>query len=153
LPAKNESVVFSADSRWAASYRGNGRSVKVWDAATGREAFELAGHMGSVDCAAFSPQGTHLATGSWDTTALIWKLVGRFRRPAVALPAEERDALWEALADVDPAKAQRALGLLADAGSSGVTFLIERLKPARPDPEVTTRARELIAALDSDRFE
>jgi hypothetical protein len=92
------------------------------------------------------------AAGSWDSTVLVWELAGRLRRHAVALPAEGRDKLWENLADADPAKAQRAMALVADAGS-GVAFLEGRLKPARSDPARTKQIARLIADLDSDTFE
>jgi WD40 repeat protein len=64
---KTHSVAFSTDSRWVASY-GDTWRMKVWDAAMGRAALDLAGHTGSVDSAAFSPVGACLAMGSWDSS-------------------------------------------------------------------------------------
>jgi RNA polymerase sigma factor (sigma-70 family) len=152
LPAKMAFVAFSANSRWIASYGHAGR-VKVWDAATGREALELAGHTGWVDGAAFSPLGTRLATGSWDSTVLVWELASRLRCQQVNLPAEGRDKLWKDLGDADPARAQRVMSLLTEAASGGVAFLAERLKPARPDPGLAKRFAKRIEELDSDDFE
>jgi len=45
----------------------------IWDAGTGRE-LTLLQHDGPVVSLAFSPDGTRLATGSYDTLARIWDL-------------------------------------------------------------------------------
>ena len=44
----------------------------VWDARTGAELLALTGHTDSVLCAAFSPDGTRIVTGSADGTAKVW---------------------------------------------------------------------------------
>jgi WD40 repeat protein len=46
--------------------------VHVWDAATGKEVLSLRGHDGPVMAAAFSPDGTRVATASEDGTAKVW---------------------------------------------------------------------------------
>jgi WD40 repeat protein len=64
-------VAFSPDGTRLAGVRGGptdpeagpaGAEVKVWDAATGREVLTLRGHTGEVISAAFSPDGTRLAS-------------------------------------------------------------------------------------------
>jgi WD40 repeat protein len=52
------------------------RTVKVWDAAGGRERLTLAGHMGAVFAASWSPDGARLATGSGDGTTKVWDAAG-----------------------------------------------------------------------------
>jgi WD40 repeat protein len=47
------------------------------DPPTGKESrprplLVLRGHSSSVSCVQFSPSGKHLATGSWDTTVVLW---------------------------------------------------------------------------------
>lgn len=50
------------------------RRVSLWGTADGQLRRVLEGHLGPVTCAGFSPDGQLLATGSADTTVLIWRL-------------------------------------------------------------------------------
>jgi WD40 repeat protein len=64
-------VAFSPDGHRLATTSGDG-IARIWDAASGRQIFNLTGHSGGVDGVAFSPDGHHLATSSWDGTVKIW---------------------------------------------------------------------------------
>lgn len=68
-------LVFSPDSQLlaGAGFRSD-RTVRVWDVASGKELRRFAGHEGAVQTLAFSPDGQRLASGSEDTTILIWDL-------------------------------------------------------------------------------
>ena len=46
----------------------------IWDLSTGKAVHQIRGHVGAVTALDFSPNGDLLATGSRDTTALIWNL-------------------------------------------------------------------------------
>src|SRR5262249_24070985 len=46
--------------------------VHIWDLLTGRKVAALPGHRAFVTALAFSPDGRRLASGSADTTALVW---------------------------------------------------------------------------------
>ena len=65
------SVAFSPDGTTIAS-GSRDRSVRIWDAATGRQLRELKGHGDEVESVAFSPDGTTIASGSRDRSVRIW---------------------------------------------------------------------------------
>jgi WD40 repeat protein len=82
LPARTEPgkyaefarVTFSPDGeRLAAS---DGRTVRVWNAATGQEILTLPSLEGFVTRMAYSPDGSRLAAASLDGKVLVWDAVG-----------------------------------------------------------------------------
>jgi WD40 repeat protein/tRNA A-37 threonylcarbamoyl transferase component Bud32 len=50
----------------------DGSTVRVCDAATGKELFTLGKHPSLVNCVAYSPDGRRLASGSLDGTVKVW---------------------------------------------------------------------------------
>jgi WD40 repeat protein len=130
-----------------------GGKFHVWDAFSGRELASPQGHVVRVSCLAFSLDGKMLATGSPDTTVLVWDLNRIAKRPARNRPPlspKELSGLWEALANADAAQAYRALGDLVEAGDEVEPFLKTALgNGATPD---AAKIRRLIVDLDSFRF-
>ncbi|KKA29061.1 hypothetical protein TD95_002194, partial [Thielaviopsis punctulata] len=51
--------------------------VHIWSVQTGQLLDRMAGHEGPVSALAFTPDGSHLVSGSWDRTARIWSIFGR----------------------------------------------------------------------------
>jgi hypothetical protein len=121
--------------------------------ATGKVRLRLRGHRGILATLAFSPDGRTLATGSWDTTALLWDLTGRVRpQPPADMAASERGvpALWADLADADAGRAFRSLWALTAVPGQAVPFLGARLRPVvAPDER---RVARLITGLANDQF-
>jgi len=65
------SVAFSPDGSRIASGSYD-RTVKIWDAKSGKEIRTLEGHSSWVNSVAFSPDGSRIASGSHDRTVKIW---------------------------------------------------------------------------------
>ena len=51
--------------------------IHIWSVQTGQLLDQLAGHEGPVSSLAFSADGSHLVSGSWDHTVRIWSVFGR----------------------------------------------------------------------------
>lgn len=51
---------------------GGDKTIRLWEAATGKERRHFEGHQGNVNSIAFSSDGTRLVSASDDTTALMW---------------------------------------------------------------------------------
>ena len=70
-PGRVLSVAFSPDGKWLASGSAD-HNVRIWDAVTKRELFQLKGHSDLVTSVSFSPDGKVLASGSWDHSVKLW---------------------------------------------------------------------------------
>jgi WD40 repeat protein len=132
-------AVFDEDS-------GDGR-VTLWEVSTGAVRREFTGHRGAVSALAFAPDGKVLATGSADTTVLLWSLEGA----GEALTDKEQAALWDDLGSSDGKEAYRALLRLAAAPRESVPLLRRHVQPVARGPDSAALLR-LIGELDSDDF-
>lgn len=128
------------------------RQIHLWDLTAEKEIQVLKGHKGAINSLAFSPDGKLLASGSDDTTVLLWDAT-RFQttRPAeVPLRPEQTESLWTDLGDKDAIKAYRAIRTLAAAPKASVAFLKRHLHPVvLADAQQVTR---LLTDLDSEQF-
>jgi hypothetical protein len=81
------SAAFSPDGAYVVTGSYD-KTAKIWDASTGAEKRNLAGHSDGVFSAAFSPDGAYVVTGSGDSTAKIWFLgtITGFDVPAPTSP-------------------------------------------------------------------
>jgi hypothetical protein len=128
--------------------------VRAWEVDGGKEVGRFPGHDGRVETVSFSANGKCVATGSADTTVLLWDAAALRKdmpeRAAAELPDGMTDTLWADLAGEDASKALKAVLGLAGDPKRAVPVLAERLKPAAPiDPQ---KLGQWVADLESDRF-
>jgi WD40 repeat protein len=67
------SVAYSADGKHVLS-GGEDKTLKLWDAATGKEVRTFTGHRGGVTSVAFNPDGNTALSGSSDSTLRLWEV-------------------------------------------------------------------------------
>jgi RNA polymerase sigma factor (sigma-70 family) len=125
-------------------------SIWLFDLASNRPSAKLFGHESLVNALKFSPDSRMLASGSSDTTILLWDVAGLDPgTPSAPLTPGQRAACWNDLAG-DAGRAYDALWkLVNDTGS--VELFREKVKPA-PAPADAKLVGQLLADLDSDRF-
>jgi WD40 repeat protein len=68
----NYAIALSPDGRWLV---GGHEEIKIWEIETGKVVASLKGHKAAIMCAAFSPDGKTLATGSVDRSVKLWNLL------------------------------------------------------------------------------
>jgi RNA polymerase sigma factor (sigma-70 family) len=143
--------VFSPDGRLLAVPAAE--VLEVFDTATGKQLARFEGHQGQIGSVAFAPDGRTVATGSADTTALVWDVEG-LRQKATPQPrvldAADVEARWSDLESGDARKAAAAINALVASPEQAVAFLKTRLKPAAA--VATETIDKLIAQLDSADF-
>jgi hypothetical protein len=145
-------LVMSADGRTLA-FPGRDGSVGLVELTTAQPRRTFAGRQGGVTCLAFSPDGKTLASGSQDSTILIWDLTAPAlgeKRPRGPLTAKELEALWTDLGSDNAGKAYRAVLTLTAFPRQAVSFLKKQAPPVQPaDAKQIDR---LIADLGSKKF-
>jgi RNA polymerase sigma factor (sigma-70 family) len=145
-------VTFSPDGRTLACGGYGNPFIHLWEVTSRKKRAVLRGHGGAVLSLAFSADGRRLVSGSMDTTALVWDLVGRDEEGPLPteLSAARQEALWKDLASTDAMRAYHAVRALAAAPPSALQLLRQRLHPfaaLRPG-----QVEHWIDDLDSERF-
>jgi hypothetical protein len=145
---------FSPDGRMLLTTDGDG-GVHLREVATGKERRRLAGHLAcEVAAAALSDDGRLLASGGYDSQALVWDLTGRTPdgrwRTGHADPGQLR-GWWDALAGAEAGAAYTAAWGLASDPDGATALLGKQLRPVMPGDAV--RVKSLVEELDHEDFD
>lgn len=149
-------MLASTGNPWAEGGPGRASNyIQIWEVATGRERCRFRSPDEGKMSLAFSPDMQSLASGSLDTTVLLWNLTGyqakHGKLAPVQLAARDLDRLWNVLKGDDAPGAYRAIWMLALAPKKALPFMSKHLHPAAAaDAE---RMKHLIRDLADERFE
>jgi WD40 repeat protein len=115
-------------------------AIRIIEAATGNILRDVPAHEEAVTTLALSPDGKTLASGSADTTVLLWDMAEILRPADIAkkvIGAEQLEAWWKDLAAPSGTKAFEAINQLAAAPLQAAPFLKGKLRPmGHVDPKV-----------------
>jgi WD40 repeat protein len=157
VPQPSCSLIFSADGWGLFTGHGGrwpprGKSIRAWELLTGKEVHHFLDRpWNAILSLALTADGGRLASGSADSTILIWDISSLFQ-PAKQLPLSgaELKQLWSHLGDRDARRAYRSMYRLAGSPDESVPFLLKELQALVPPS--TARLQMLIAHLDDEAF-
>src|SRR5207253_9809005 len=89
-------------------------TLRLWEVPTGRERGRIAGHEAPVFSVDFAPAGNRLLAAASNDAVYVWDVYATVK-PQLAgakLSKEDRDKLWQRLADADSTVAFQAMGEL-----------------------------------------
>jgi WD40 repeat protein len=179
IDGNSQIAVLSPDATVLACASSQKRSgeIELWDTAAGKRFATLTGHASLVSALAFSADGNWLASGSYDTTVLLWDvgqqrlehllgelLAGRGDARQLAAFPRRAVARLTALLRQCAASESRALPLIRDLDDDDfavrekasqqleklgaeAAFALQRALKGRPSAEVQARARRLLSKM------
>ena len=148
-----DALAFAPDGRTLASGGQHDDVVHIWEVCTGGERYRHIGHQGQLDCAAYSPNGKLLATGSMDTTVLIWnaKKRSQINPPTKPWTKKKLQSIWSDLASENAQTGYRAIQALLNNPAQAMPLLQKHLQPIPTPSEKHVLLH--IKNLDSENFQ
>jgi WD40 repeat protein len=144
-------LCFSPDGRWLASVNPQERFARLHNS-LGQEVHRFIGHEDNLSCLAFTADSSRLATGSADTTILLWD-VGSLRagqRQQQPVTSDQAKSAWNELRNPNAKTAYESMEVLSNAPAESLPLLRERLKPL-PTPD-WKQVERWLASLSGDVF-
>jgi WD40 repeat protein len=94
-------IAWSPDGRMLAT-PSRDKTIRLWDAETGKLLDKLEGHEGGVNSVAFDPKGLMLASGSNDGTAKLWDIAGGKQLLTLSGGDYTSNSVWSVAIDTSP---------------------------------------------------
>jgi WD40 repeat protein len=137
-------LAFSPDGKWIVS-AADDLSVRVWEAATGKQVARFEGHDSAPSQVAVAPDGRSAFSAGGDGFVCQWDL-----EPKPSLPTKQQADLWAATAGLDPAIGVPASWALVTRSDESRKLVAAKLLPI--DAAIGKQALKWLADLDAPEF-
>jgi RNA polymerase sigma factor (sigma-70 family) len=149
-------LAFAGDGKSLAALTTDGQTVQVWELQGHTAVCQVNSRGGALTLVAMAPDGKALAAASADGKAvLLWRVAARqvaHKGPAVEVAGKELAALWQDLANADPAKQDAAWQKLGAAGDGALDFLRQQVRQVVVTAVDLKHLERLVAELDAEKF-
>jgi WD40 repeat protein len=123
--------------------------LEIWELASGQKRDQFRGHAAGITCLAFSPDSATVATGSIDTTVLLWDIAGKNAKLA-PFAETEIPAAWTSLAG-NPTNLSLTMRRLSKSPAT-LAFFKQHFQPAKQVILHDKKLAKLVGDLGADNF-